>query len=265
MEEVTAKDRVKISSLVFLALVIAVMLVWFLFANHYMESFFALKAEEAGQFGDSFGVLTCLFSGLAMIGVFYTIHLQRVELSAMSKEFKEQNETLKIQKFENTFFNLLKLHNDCVNELDYVSRRGHLHGVDIPRFEGRLVFTIVYQEIIAHFFPYESQNSELGIINKLLRAFNALYQESGEHFGHYFKTFYSVLKFLDQSSMEDKRPYINILLAQISNSQGMLILLYSINSCASRDFKDLIKKHKILTDLNSIFFAKEVVDGYQEF
>jgi len=30
----------------------------------------------AGQFGDMFGVLTSLFSGLGFIGVIYTIHLQ---------------------------------------------------------------------------------------------------------------------------------------------------------------------------------------------
>lgn len=37
----------------------------------------ALSIEKAGQFGDSFGVITCLFSGLAFSGVLVTLYLQR--------------------------------------------------------------------------------------------------------------------------------------------------------------------------------------------
>ena len=39
-----------------------------------------LSVEKAGQFGDSFGVITCLFSGFAFSGVLITLLLQRDEL-----------------------------------------------------------------------------------------------------------------------------------------------------------------------------------------
>src|SRR5687768_11681898 len=67
-----------------------------------------------GQFGDMFGAINALFSGLAFAGIIITIllqgrelALQRNELSLTRKEFKQQNETLWLQRFENTFFNLL--------------------------------------------------------------------------------------------------------------------------------------------------------------
>lgn len=76
-----------------------------------------------GTFGDSFGALNALFSGLAFAGLIVTLIMQKDELGMQreeldeakqklrqqSIEFKKQNKTLKLQRFENTFFNMLNL------------------------------------------------------------------------------------------------------------------------------------------------------------
>src|SRR5687768_14058386 len=41
-----------------------------------------------GQFGDMFGAVNALFSGLAFAGIIYTILLQREELEAQRKELR---------------------------------------------------------------------------------------------------------------------------------------------------------------------------------
>ena len=83
------------------------------------------NVDKAGVFGDSFGVLTALFSGLAFAGIVFTILLQREELKLQRKELTltreemaRQHSTLKKQNFENTFFQMLRLHNDIVNAID---------------------------------------------------------------------------------------------------------------------------------------------------
>lgn len=48
-----------------------------------------LSIANAGTFGDSFGLLTALFSGLAFAGVIITILLQRDELRLQRQEMKE--------------------------------------------------------------------------------------------------------------------------------------------------------------------------------
>ena len=59
-----------------------------------------LSIEKAGQFGDSFGVITSLFSGFAFSGVLITLLLQRDELKLQRKEIERstkeqaQNERL---------------------------------------------------------------------------------------------------------------------------------------------------------------------------
>ncbi len=47
------------------------------------------SVEAAGTFGDSFGLLTSLFSGLAFAGLIWTILLQRVELKLQRLELQE--------------------------------------------------------------------------------------------------------------------------------------------------------------------------------
>ena len=71
---------------------------------------------NAGTAGDMFGGLTALFSGLAFAGLITTLFMQRQELSLQRKELGLQRnelaqtrEVFQIQRFENTFFGLLKL------------------------------------------------------------------------------------------------------------------------------------------------------------
>lgn len=45
-----------------------------------------LSIEKAGQFGDSFGIVTSLFSGLAFSGVLITLFLQREEIKRSELE-----------------------------------------------------------------------------------------------------------------------------------------------------------------------------------
>ncbi len=49
-----------------------------------------LSINKAGVFGDSFGVLTSLFSGLAFSGLIWTIFLQRNDLKIQQEQLQHQ-------------------------------------------------------------------------------------------------------------------------------------------------------------------------------
>ena len=88
---------------------------------------------DRGAFGDKFGAVNALFSGLAFAGLIVTLLYQkeelklqreelaetRKELNAQRIEFHEQNRTLRRQRFENTFFNMLSLQQEIVANLSY--------------------------------------------------------------------------------------------------------------------------------------------------
>ncbi|NTX51130.1 hypothetical protein [Myxococcus sp. CA039A] len=68
---------------------------------------FAMKHIESlnntgwpGTFGDSFGALNTLFTGLAFAGLIASLSLQRTELALQRKELKQQREVLEAQSRE---------------------------------------------------------------------------------------------------------------------------------------------------------------------
>ncbi len=122
-----------------------------------------LISNEAmrGLFGDQFGAVNSLFSGLAFAGIIVTILLQKRELRLQRQElinsrekFDEQNRTLERQRFENTFFRLLDLHNDITAKLD------------LPGVDGRKAHEYLYQYLL-------NQDREFNVyisLQKLTRA-----------------------------------------------------------------------------------------------
>ncbi len=57
------------------------------------------EPADAGTFGDSFGMVNALFSGLAFLGVIVAIWLQNRELQQQLREFSEQTQ-LQSQQLE---------------------------------------------------------------------------------------------------------------------------------------------------------------------
>ena len=101
-------------------------------------NYFLPDVEERGQFGDSFGVLTSLFTALAFAGVIWTIYLNQEELRLQRKELElqreelshtreeirgqkeqlaEQNKSLEYQNFEHSFYQLLNLYDKTINSI----------------------------------------------------------------------------------------------------------------------------------------------------
>jgi hypothetical protein len=55
---------------------------------------------KSGQFGDVFGSVNALFSGLAFVALIYTIHLQRQELALQRTELKLQRDEMAASRGE---------------------------------------------------------------------------------------------------------------------------------------------------------------------
>ena len=55
-----------------------------------------------GQFGDLFGAVNALFSGLAFVGLFWALRVQQEQLIVQREELKLQREELRLQREEMT-------------------------------------------------------------------------------------------------------------------------------------------------------------------
>jgi hypothetical protein len=75
------------------------------------------KPADRGAFGDKFGFINSLFSGLALAGIIYSIVMQKDELTLQRQELIESREEFEQLNFDNTFFNLLKNQQEITNTI----------------------------------------------------------------------------------------------------------------------------------------------------
>lgn len=76
-------------------------LIWLLFIiffiwliSYPLLDYFYPALNSKGTFGDSFGAINSLFSGLALAGIIYTILLQRKELALQRQEIRDNRREL---------------------------------------------------------------------------------------------------------------------------------------------------------------------------
>ncbi len=207
--------------------------------------------------GDSSGLLNTIFSGLAFLLLIYTAALQKDELSLQRKEleqtreelrgqkeqFEIQTKTLKRQQFENTFFNMLSLQQNIIDNLEYGLRGSNKYCTSRKVFQ---VLSEDYFSFLQHRFKegkiHDINNKEEIIVvtenfkNRIL-------------LDHYFRHMYRIIKFVKDTDLIDnksKNEYIDILRATLSPYE--LVLLY-YNSFLYEKMKNFIDEYNILDNL----------------
>ncbi|WP_316851584.1 putative phage abortive infection protein [Pedobacter agri] len=83
--------------------ILFVCVAWIINANNVYDE----HGNDLGVYGDKFGAVNALFSGLAFAGIIFTIMLQSNELAMQREESKAGRKEFVQQNFETTFFNLL--------------------------------------------------------------------------------------------------------------------------------------------------------------
>ena len=245
------------------------------------------QGADRGTFGDKFGAINALFSGLAFAGLIFTIVLQRKELSLQREElqltrqemsdqtieFEKQNSTLQLQRFENTFFQLLNQfeqitsnptfsymeNTDCKEY--YPDGDGPAYPIDQKRsvIVGRELFRHAFEEVphyykvVATILPDCTRKiyGMRGLLNKKgLDGYMDSFTPS--YFDHYFRLMYRILKFVDNTKLiaeEDKYEYTCILRALLSRYELVWLYYNGLSDYGSEKFKPLIEKYSMLQNL----------------
>ena len=253
--------------------IIGVIALWglsWILIDKYIDS-----STDQGTFGDKFGAVNALFSGLAFAGLIVTLLYQkeelklqreelketRNELNAQKLEFQEQNKTMKRQRFENTFFNMLSLQQEITHNLSYenpIQDEAELvwYGAKHRIYKSRDVFEGLYTNAI---IDYGGSRCCGGIKDKLANHGYAAYSQiKGLSFlDHYFRHLYRIVKYVDTSDSiaeEERYDYACIVRSQLSDYE--LVMLFYSGITAGRDkFKPLIEKYSILNNLRHELLA----------
>ncbi len=238
-------------------------------------------SEKQGQFGDQFGAVNALFSGLAFAGLIFTIILQkkelalqreeltqtREELKGQKEQMSEQNDTLKIQRFENLFYNMLNLQQKIVDGLRYdyydeeyvtVALDGGGATTDKKKVKrevvGRDVFRYMFEKI-----DLSSLTPQVIGYKLYLRVFGMKeYDETlvPTYFDHYFLHLYKIMQFVDSYDLDYNvsYEYMSLLRGTLSRYELVWIYYNTLNPQFNAS-KQLIEKYSLLKHLRSYLLS----------
>ncbi len=196
-------------------IIAGIIIIWLLSAIS-LYLFFENPADR-GTFGDMFGAVNALFSGLALAGVIYTIFLQSKELSLQRLELQQTRGVFEKQQFESTFFQLLNLQQNNLNEID----------VQITiKTNGKITkeITKIGQNALLDFSKELNKNyirksmNESKIVDEKLKLNMKKYFEidMSNNFTIYFNTLSNVVDFAFKSNHSDKGFYLRLISNQLS-------------------------------------------------
>ena len=175
------------------------------------------------------------------------LSLQKDELKDTRKEFVQQNETLGLQRFENTFFQMLSLHHEIVDKLEYGT---------FALVKARL-YDEMSRSIDIQTNWYDSSkhiSTNLNAFNKFVFYYNKASKDHKQSLSNYFRNLYHIFKFVHTSPAitDEKRPfYASIARAQLSQDELFLLFYNSMApGYGNPKFLFLIKKYDIMQNFD---------------
>lgn len=229
--------------------------------------------KDKGAFGDMYGAVGALFSGLAFAGVIVTmlqqsdtlklqredlrnqteaIKLQRQEIANTNKELQEQNKTIKLQRFENTFFNMLEMQQEILKNITvfregvHISRSAGNEDKRINRDElhGRPAMSKLWEDFL---FAKKNDKERTDAI----QLFES-YLSDKRYIVPYFRQTFQIVTFVDESenlTLEEKHRYISIIRETLSSDEISLIFYYVISKNGNQRYKLLIEKYAMFENI----------------
>lgn len=211
------------------------------------------KLGNLGPIGDWLGGSTAPILGLAsfmmVLAAFFIqkeeLKAQKEELKLTREEFIEQNMTLSRQRFENTFFHLVSLHHEIVNSIE-----GRFFDSTV---KGRQYFYNAYRRFKRD-YNTSTDVSDLKNSYKLVSdSYRKFFEEQQNHFGHYFRNLYHIVKFIDNSpdlTDDEKKNYAGLIRAQLSTYELLLTYYNAISSYGNRKFKPMLDKYSFFHNMD---------------
>ena len=254
--------------------------------------------ENLGTFGDSAGFWNAIFSALAMIAVVITLYYQ------FHKDRRDE-ERIAIAQFQDQFFKMVSILSEIVSELrinqnnkptftysipdnvGYDMTEGNqsatsssamqLQAEQVKDITGRACFQYIYHEKsdgknVGQHLANETRGDQDAIASEEL--YLSLRKIIGNHFDHYFRTIYRILKFIDdidlgncdkEKQTEVKDLCADLLRAQLSTFELALIYYNGLFPQFRNSSKKLYERYCIFNNLDPQILILPSEKNYYEY
>ena len=218
--------------------------------NHTIQVFdseFSADTNLLGTYGDFIGgVLGTIFTLLSVLLVIKTFKEQQ-------KVSNQNSEQLEIQRFNDLFFELLKLYQSEVNELcgqgKNVSKANNKETIEVEEIEySNKDFFDMEKKYIQD--NYRNRKSYEGNRENAVNYYMLFFIENSTKMGAYFRTLYRIYDLIDSSSINEKikKNYLKIMRAQLTESE-LFFVRYNAMTYYGYNFIYYINKYHILKHL----------------
>jgi hypothetical protein len=204
--------------------------------------------QNLGVIGDFFGGTTVGLLSLSSI-IFVTtaiimqkeeLELQRVEVRKTREEYELTNKTMKIQQFENTFFNMISIYNNIVKNVSF--KNGKDKKIQYDGKTGLDMLKLIFQQ------SYLEKEIYLG--NDINMKFNLFTKEFGYVIEHYFNFVIRFIVLIDHDkslTIVEKNNYIYLFFSSLSTAETFLIYYYFLTKEANK-YECIFDKYSAIQD-----------------
>ena len=231
----------------------------------YFDGHIIADHERWGTFGDYLGgALNPILSFFALIAILLTIVLQNRDLKLTRDEMKESKRALKLENFERTFFEMLRLPGIIVEDITmHVKEQVETYSQISPKSteirtridKGRICFKYLREKLQEEYYSVTSskkiQPNEYPHYIEL--AYNRFAENFENKVGHYFRTLYRIFKFVHESDPDgsvgiNKKHYTGIARAMLS-SHELVLLFYDCFYKKGEKFAKLIIEYSLFENM----------------
>lgn len=223
----------------------------------YCASFWNRNISEIttdwGAFGDYIGgVLGTILSFFSVILIYAT--------------YKNQVENSVLQQFETTFFNLLSNQREILKSLsgnfiidkwldnDYEAKKAedYISAVAneiFSRFDGKHK-NMIYKDSEGKTMPNIADTTDENekIIDTI---YLNIYDGKESELGHYFRHLYHIVKYVHESKINDKKKYIDIIQAQMSDDELYVTFYNCIAEYGRKKFRPLLDAYSFFENISN--------------
>jgi hypothetical protein len=230
---------------------------------------------ERGLFGDSFGAVNTLFSGLAFAGLIVAIFLQqkqlnyqredlelqrkeleltRLTLKDQKVEMELQNETLKLQLFENKFFQLMRYYDQITKSMQ-ITGVLKSNEVDPEAYQGRICFQFIWERYSEEMFFTRNQMNE----EQVEQFDDEFYQKYQETLDPYFNIIELIRESIIRTGGINNQFYSDLLSLQFSKYELLLIFYLCGYLKRFRALRVYLEEYSVFSKLN--LYDSETAQG----
>lgn len=197
----------------------------FIFTKCSTSVYFNETTEQIG--GTIGGIMNPFISIAAVIVTGLAFYAQYRANDMVRKQFE-------IQKFENQFYQRLRLHKENINEIE-IESKGKL-------MKGRVAFYQMLEDLEQELEKEKSNVNDRQAFQD--KVYSKFYKEYGKHISHYFRHLFHTVEFVVNQNDEiidkkQKKEYLRILRVQLSNDEVKLLFYNWLANSYGGDWEKL--------------------------